>query len=117
MSDVYRMSRIENFTYDTLVQHLLSLKEDIDQNTLTGCLKALGQRGAFSLQEGLFRLASKMVRKSNLSLVTIDRDSTVATVYGNQEEAAKGYNHHKLGANSYHSQLCFCTEMKLVLNS
>jgi hypothetical protein len=117
MSDVYRMIRIENFTCDPLVQHLLNLKEDIDQDTLTGRLKALGQRGAFSLQEGLFRLTSKMVRKSNLSHITIDCDSTVATVYGNQEGAAKGYNPHKLGANSYHSQLCFCTEMKLILNS
>jgi len=117
MSDVHRMSRIENFTCDPLVQHLLSLKEDIDQDTLTGRLKALGQRGAFSLQEGLFLVAGKMLKKSNLRHITIDCDSTVATVYGNQEGAAKGYNPHKPGANSYHSQLCFCTEMKLILNS
>ncbi|HUX59599.1 MAG TPA: IS1380 family transposase, partial [Bacteroidales bacterium] len=102
---------------DPLVQHLLSLKEDIDQDTLTGRLKALGQRGSFSLQEGLFRVTGKMQKKSNLSYITIDCDSTVATVYGNQEGAAKGYNPYKLGANSYHSQLCFCTEMKLILNS
>ena len=117
MSDVHRMRRIENFTCDPLVQHLLGLKEDIDQDTLTGRLKALGQRGAFSLQENLFRVTGKMLKKSNLSYITIDCDSTVATVYGNQEGAAKGYNPHKLGANSYHSQLCFCTEMKLILNS
>ena len=36
MADVHRMSRIENFTCDPLVQHLLSLKEDIDQDTLIG---------------------------------------------------------------------------------
>ena len=117
MADVHRMSRIENFTCDPLVQHLLSLKEDIDQDTLAGRLKALGQRGSFSLQEGLFRVTGKMQKKSNLSYITIDCDSTVATVYGNQEGAAKGYNPYKLGANSYHSQLCFCTEMKLILNS
>ena len=35
MSDVHRMSRIENFTCDPLVQHLLGLKQDIDQDTLT----------------------------------------------------------------------------------
>ena len=117
MSNVHRMSRIENFTCDPLVQHLLNLKEDIDQDTLTGRLKALGQTGAFSLQEGLFRVTGKMLKKSNLKHITIDCDSTVSTVYGNQEGAAKGYNPHKLGAKSYHSQLCFCTEMKLILNS
>ena len=117
ISDVHRMSRIENFTCDPLVQQLLKLKEDIDQDTLTGRLKPLGQRGAFSLQEGLFRVTGKMHKKSNLSYITIDCDSTVSTVYGNQQGAAKGYNPHKLGANSYHSQMCFCTEMKLILNS
>jgi hypothetical protein len=114
MSDAHRMSRIENFPCDPLVQHLMRLKEDIDQDTLTGRLKALGQRGAFSLQEDLFRFTDKIMKKSNLSHITIDCDSTIATVYGNQEGAAKGYNPHKLGANSYHSQLCFCTEIKLI---
>jgi len=104
MADVHRMSRRENFTCDPLVQHLLSLKEDIDQDTLTGRLKASGQRGAFSLQEYLFRVMGKMLKKSNLSHIKIDCDSTVATVYGNQEGAALGYNPHKLGANSYHFQ-------------
>jgi len=84
MSDVHRISRIENFTCDPLVQHLLKLKEDIDQDTLTGQLKPLGQRGACSLQEGLFRVTGKMQKKSNLSYITIDCDSTAATVYGNQ---------------------------------
>jgi len=36
---------------------------------------------------------------------------------GIRKGAPKGYNPHKLGADSYHSQLCFCTEMKLILNS
>jgi len=117
MSDVHRVSRIEKFTCDPLVQHLLGLKEDIDQDTMTGRLKALGQNGAFELQAGLFRTTGKMLKKSNLSHITLDCDSTVSTVYGNQEGAAKGYNPKKLGASSYHSQLCFCTEMKLVLNS
>ena len=117
MSDVHRMSRIENFTCDPLVQHLLKLKKNIDQDTLTGRLKSLGQIGAFTLQEGLFRVAGKMLKKSNLKHITLDCDSTVSTVYGNQEGAAKGYNHHKPGAKSYHPQVCFCTELKLVVNS
>lgn len=117
MSDVHRMSRIENFTCDPLVQHLLKLKKNIDQDTLTGRLKSLGQTGAFTLQEGLFRVAGKMLKKSNLKHITLDCDSTVSTVYGNQEGAAKGYNHHKPGAKSYHPQVCFCTELKLVVNS
>jgi len=38
----------------------------------------------------------------------IDVDSTVDTVFGYQEGAAKGYNPHKLGALSYHPIMAFC---------
>lgn len=117
MSDVHRMRRIENFTCDPLVQHLLNLPKEVDQDTISNRLKSLSQQGAFALQEGLFRVTGKLQKKSNLSHITIDCDSTVSTVYGSQEGAARGYNPHKLGADSYHSQLCFCTELKLILNS
>ena len=117
MSDIHRMRRIENFTCDPLIQHLLGLNKNIDHDTLTGRIKKLGQRGAITLQEGLFRFTAKQLKKSNLSTITLDCDSTVSTVYGNQEGAAKGYNPHKLGAKSYHSQICFCSEMKLIVNS
>lgn len=45
----------------------------------------------------------------------VDVDSSVKTVYGNQEGAAKGYNPHKRGAKSYHPLLAFCTETKEIL--
>jgi len=34
-------------------------------------------------------------------------DSTVLTVYGNQEGSAIGFNPHKQGRPSYHPLLCF----------
>ena len=42
-------------------------------------------------------------------------DSTVKTVYGNQEGADKGYNPKKKGANSYHRLLAFCVDTKEIL--
>jgi hypothetical protein len=45
----------------------------------------------------------------------IDGDSTVKTVYGNQEGAAKGYNPHKRGAPSYHPLLAFSAHTKEIL--
>ena len=47
--------------------------------------------------------------------LSIDVDSTVKTVYGRQEGAAKGYNPHKKGALSYHPLLAFCTDTKEIL--
>ena len=45
----------------------------------------------------------------------IDVDSTVKTVYGEPEGAAKGYNPHKRGAKSYHPLLAFCTTTQEIL--
>jgi len=45
----------------------------------------------------------------------IDIDSTVKTVYGEQEGSAKGYNPHKRGARSYHPILAFCVQTKEIL--
>jgi hypothetical protein len=47
--------------------------------------------------------------------LAIDVDSTVKTVYGQQEGTAKGYNPHKKGAFSYHPLLAFCTDTKEIL--
>jgi hypothetical protein len=45
----------------------------------------------------------------------IDVDSTVKTVFGTQEGAAKGYNPHKKGALSFNPQVAFCSATKEIL--
>jgi hypothetical protein len=117
MSGIHRLIHIENFTKDPLVRHLLGLRDRIEDSTFKDRLSKLGERGAIFLQEGLFSLTRKWVGKCNLSRITIDCDSTVSTVYGSQEGAEKGYNPHKKGALSYHPLLCYCSEMKLLINS
>lgn len=47
----------------------------------------------------------------------IDVDSTVKTVFGTQEGAAKGYNPHKRGARSYNPQVAFCSATKEILQA
>jgi hypothetical protein len=48
---------------------------------------------------------------------TLDCDSTVATVYGEQEGARPGPNPHKRGRPSYHPLLCRERQSGLVINS
>jgi hypothetical protein len=117
MSGIHRLIRIENFTKDPLVRHLLGLRDRIEDSTFKDRLSKLGERGAIMLQDGLFSLTRKWLGKCNLSRITIDCDSSVSTVYGHQEGANKGYNPHKRGALSYHPLLCYCSEMKLLINS
>ncbi|KOR29301.1 transposase [Achromatium sp. WMS3] len=52
---------------------------------------------------------------ARLCVQWIDVDSTVKTVYGHQEGAAKGYNPHKKGALSYHPLLAFLPQTKEIL--
>ena len=49
--------------------------------------------------------------------VTLDMDSSVRGVYGNQEGAAKGYNSKKKGQRSYHPLLCFIAESRECLHN
>ena len=59
----------------------------------------------------------KIFEHVGIKRITVDIDSTVITRYGNQEQAAKGYNPEKKGAVSHHPIIAFCDELKLVLNA
>ena len=117
MSGVHRLCHIEKFTSDPLIKKLLNLRRQIDEDTIRKRLLQLGQSGAVRFHEFMLGVAGKQLSKCNLSKITIDCDSSVFTVYGHQQGAEKGYNPHKKGAASHHPLLCFCTEMKLLVNS
>ena len=117
LSGVARMNRIANFSGDGLVKILLKLEKGINVNAISAALKKLGQDGSRKLQALLLSKNSKWLRQCELKSITLDADSTVKTVCGNQEGAAKGYNPKKKGAKSYHPLLVFVSEMKLLYHS
>jgi len=114
---ISRLSRIAKFTEDPLVRKILDLTKGIDDSNIKTRLSKLGQNGANKLLETGLGFIKAWVRKSGLSRITIDCDSTECTVYGHQAGAAKGYNPTNRGKSSYHPLLCFLSEMKIVLNS
>jgi len=114
---INRLSKIASFTYDCLVMVLLGTGTGLNKDVIGVRLKQLGQSGAIKLHEYLFSLVNRWLSKSKLSNITLDVDSTVKIVYGNQQGAAKGYNPKKRGAKSYHPLLAFVSEMKLVVNN
>lgn len=117
IAGVNRLSRIANFTNDALVQIILKLNSGINENAISAKLKKLGESGARQLQAHLLGRNSGWLAKSQLTEITLDADSTVSMVYGNQEGAAKGFNTKKKGAKSYHPLLVFVSEMKLLYHS
>ncbi|MBK8626791.1 MAG: transposase [Saprospiraceae bacterium] len=102
------MSSIEIFTKDVLVKTILGLKKHIDEDTIGKRISSLGQKGAIALHERLLVFNKSYLDSLSLQRITLDLDSTEQTVYGNQDGAAKGYNPHKKGANSYHPDFVLC---------
>ena len=116
LAGVNRISRIANFTQDPLVQVNLRLQKAVNEDAISGLLKKLGQAGARKLQKYLLLLKSGLLKKSELTHITFDADSTVSIVYGNQEGAEKGFNKKK-GAKSYHPLLVFASELKMLYHT
>lgn len=117
LSGINRAVRISNFTADSLVQVLLNLNKNINKDVIGQRLKTLGQQGSIVFQEYTFKKVREWIKKTQLTAITIDCDSTVETVYGKQQGAAKGYNPDKKGAYSYHPLLAFVSELKIVVNN
>jgi len=117
ISGINRIYRIAVFSGDGLVKALLKLDKAINENAISATLKNLGQSGARKLQMLLLSKNARWLRESGLESITLDADSTVKSVCGNQEGAEKGFNTTKRGANSYHPLLVFVSEMKLLYHT
>ena len=114
---INRINKISSFTGDGLTRVLLKLNKAINENAISTTLKKLGQRGARKLQSLLLSTNARWLKESGLTSITLDADSTVKSVCGNQEGAVKGFNTTKKGAKSYHPLLVFVSEMKLLYHS
>ena len=114
---INRICKIASFTGDGLVRALLKLDKAINENTISATLKKLGQGGARKLQMLLLSKNARWLEVSGLESITLDADSTVKSVCGNQQGAARGFNTTKKGAKSYHPLLVFVSEMKLLYHT
>jgi len=114
---IYCLSKISSFMNDPLVSKLLRLQGGFEDSNLKARLLQLGQSGANELLEMGLNFSRKCVSKCRLSRITIDCDSTEGTVFGHQQGAEKGYNPKNKGKRCYHPLICFCSEMKIAINT
>lgn len=84
IAGVHRLKRISHFTRDSLVMNLLGLEKDLNKDVIGIRLKQMGQSGSIKLQEFLFKWQKRWMDKVVNDSITLDADSTVQTVYGNQ---------------------------------
>lgn len=117
LAGVNRIKKIANFTQDPLVKINLGLQKALNENVISKTLKKMGQSGARKLEEELLKRNSIYLKNSGITRIVFDGDSTVSTTYGNQEGAKRGFNTQKKGANSYHPQLLFESNSKILYNT
>lgn len=102
-----RMRKIETLTADPLFKNALSLKGRIPDSTIQSRIENIKAKEAYEMNEINGILSRKVHKKIKVRREIVDCDSTVKTVYGNQEGAEVGYNPEKQGRKSYHALLAF----------
>ena len=108
-----RPSHMETLKSDRVFQKLVGLFDFPVQSTISRFLNGLKVSVARQIGAINFDLMMKL-RKGfkGFKVITLDLDSHVTTVYGNQQRAGRGYNPKKRGRNSYHPLMCFIGETR-----
>jgi hypothetical protein len=108
---IFGLERIETtqlLKYNGLFRFLTGLSKHPDPTTIRRFLNRLGQHGLSRLVRLHDRYRQRLLNQPlTLSKFYFDCDTTVLTVYGQQEKARKGYNPKKPGRRSYQPLLCF----------
>ena len=112
LSGMNRLIKIEHFTLDPLVRHLLNISDKLDMDTIRYHIKKFGMKQNTELSDISGKLSAKVHKKLGTTKDILDLDSSVKTVYGKQEGARKGFNSKNKGKRSYHPQLAFLNSTK-----
>ncbi len=117
LTGINRLNRITHMSSDPLVMKLLRLSKVFNKDVISTRLKDMGQNGALKLHDFFQNSVHQFLNKTGRDSITLDVDSTVKAVCGNQEGTGKGYNPAKKGGRSYHNLIGFIGELKLVVNT
>ena len=111
--DLERLSDTANLQSDRVFQRLVGFDGYPHQSTFSRFLKLFTVPTAQKIGETSVTLLGKERNDFNdQTKLTLDFDSHVETVYGNQQRAKVGYNPKKPGRKSFHPLLCFIGETR-----
>jgi len=82
LSGMNRLIKIENFTLDPLVRHLLAIEDKLDIDTIRYHIKKFGMKQNTELSDISGSLSAKVHKKLGTTDDIVDLDSSVKTVYG-----------------------------------
>lgn len=102
---------------DTVLRTLFKWDKFPDDTTFGRIFRLFTPKHCKELAEAESHARKKVWGKKWFGKITLDMDSTVRGVFGNQEGAEKGYNPKKKGQKSYHPLLCFIAETRECLHN
>ncbi len=102
-----RLETTHLLTRNGVFQTLTGLPTYPNATTLRRFLLRLGRAGLPKLRRLHDHLRARVVAAEGRRRFVFDVDSTVLVVYGQQEQARRGYNPSKRGRRSYHPLVCF----------
>lgn len=101
---------------DSVICKLFGWEDFPHESTLGRIFKRFSYRNVVEFSKVEEQVRKRVWGRKWLGKVTLDMDSSVRGVYGNQEGANKGYNPRKRGQKSYHPLLCFIAENRECLH-
>lgn len=108
-----RPGQMEILNTDQVFQKVAGLISFPVQSTLSRFLSAVKVSVAREIADLNFDLLMKFRGSfKKMKRITLDLDSHITSVYGNQQRAGLGYNPKKKGRKSYHPLLCFVGETR-----
>ncbi|ETR66748.1 MAG: transposase (IS4 family protein) [Candidatus Magnetoglobus multicellularis str. Araruama] len=102
---------------DNVVRTFLDWEKYPDDRTIGRLFEIFTHKHCIELSEVERNIRNQVWSIKWFGRITLDLDSTVKGVYGNQEGAEKGYNSRKRGQKSYHPLLCFIAENRECLHN
>lgn len=114
MLGLFRPYHMAMLKHDRVFQSIVNLKNFPSQSTISRFLSKVRVKLSSEILT-INKILLLRIRKrfeEYISGVTLDLDSHVTVVYGNQQRASVGYNPKKRGRKSYHPMLCFIGETR-----
>lgn len=111
------ISHVAILRTDSALRSLFRWDKFPDDTTFSRIFKLFTPKHCKELSEVESAVRKKVWDKRWFGRITLEMDSTVRGVYGNQEGAEKGFNSKKRGQKSYHPLLCFIAENRECLHN
>ncbi len=101
-----RIESSRTLNLDTHYKEKVGIKDYPDPETIRDELRRYSKENIGELFIVNKKLLELLAQQENPQYIDLHLDAKVVTVYGNQEEAAEGYNPQKPGRKSYHLKIC-----------